>query len=169
MKKLGVIILIALVGICSCKMGYASWHHLLRPASKVITNVKEDKQPASYTKKYEAEVFSQTELPDSGEFKCYYVKIRLPKDTINYLPFIKVFLPGMIDIENIPYAKVKADFFLHNDTINKYNSVIWIYKNNPPAEAHNSTIINYLGFGIVWLLLFLCLIVLIFSNFHKTK
>ncbi|MBO7143704.1 MAG: hypothetical protein J6W13_02635 [Salinivirgaceae bacterium] len=169
MKNLGVIILIALFSLSSFKMGYASWHHLLRPASKVITNVKEDKQPASYTKKYEAEVFSQTELPDSSEFKCYYVKIRLPKDTINYLPFIKVFLPGMIDIENIPYAKVKADFFLHNDTVNKYDSAVWVYTNNSPNVDRSVAIMDYLGFGIVWLLLFLCLIGFIVGNFHKTK
>ena len=134
MKKLGVIILIALVGLCSCKKGNNSWHHLMRPANKA-TNIAKDKQPASYTKKYEAEVFSKTELPDSGEFKCYNVKIRLPKDTINYLPLIKIFLPGMIDIENIPYAKVDADFFMHNDTVNKYNSVIWVYKNGFPYSS----------------------------------
>ena len=133
MKKLGVIILIALVGLCSCKRGNASWHHLLRPASKAA-NIKEDKQAASYTMDLTPKVLFKEELADSAEFKCYHVKLQLPEDTMCYLVFNRVGLPDVIGIEEIPYAKVKVDFFLHNDTINKYDSATWIYCNGASCK-----------------------------------
>lgn len=128
MKNLGVIILIALVSLCSCKRGNTSWHHLLRPASKTL-NIKEDKQAASYTMDLTPKVLSKEELADSAEFKCYHVKLQLPQDTMAYLALNRVGLPGVIGIEEIPYAKVEVDFFLHNDTVNKYDSAVWVYKN----------------------------------------
>lgn len=131
MKNLGVIILIALVSLCSCKRGNTSWHHLLRPASKAL-DIKEDKQAASYTMDLTPKVLSKEELADSAEFKCYHVKLQLPQDTMAYLALNRVGLPGVIGIEDIPYAKVEVDFFLHNDTVNKYDSAVWVYKNGIP-------------------------------------
>jgi len=133
MKNLGVIILIALVSLSSCKKGNTSWHHLLRPASKAL-DIKEDKQSASYTMDLTPKVLSKEELADSAEFKCYHVKLQLPQDTMAYLALNRVGLPGVIGIEEIPYAKVEVDFFLHNDTVNKYDSAVWGYKNGRPLK-----------------------------------
>ena len=129
--KTWAFILIVLLSLSSCKKGNTSWHYLLRPANKA-TNIAKDKQPASHTKEYEAEVFSKTELADSAEFKCYHVKLQLPQDTMAYLALNRVGLPGVIGIEDIPYAKVEVDFFLHNDTINKCDSAVCVYKNGIP-------------------------------------
>jgi len=163
-------ILIALVSLCSCKRGYAaSWFRLLRPASKVITIVKEDKQTASCTIDLTPKVLSKEELADSAEFKCYHVKLQLPQDTMAYLALGRIGLPGVIGIEEIPYAKVKVDFFLHNDTVNRYDSAVWVYTNNSPNVDRSVAIMDYLGFGIFWLFLFLCLIGFIVGSFRKNK
>lgn len=168
--KTWAFILIALVSLCSCKRGYAaSWFRLLRPASKVITIVKEDKQTASCTIDLTPKVLSKEELADSAEFKCYHVKLQLPQDTMAYLALGRIGLPGVIGIEEIPYAKVKVDFFLHNDTVNRYDSAVWVYKNEPPEEIRSTLIINYLRFGIFLLLPFLCCIILITKSFRKNK
>lgn len=127
MKRCLVIIVIVLLGITSCKRGDTSWRYLVRSANKAIS-IKKNKKDTSFTSDYGAKILSKTKLPDSAGFKCYDVKIQLPKDTANYLTFIKVGLPGMIGIENIPHAKVKTEFYLLNDTVNKYNSALWIYE-----------------------------------------
>ena len=168
--KTWAFILIALVSLCSCKRGYAaSWFRLLRPASKVITIVKEDKQTASCTIDLTPKVLSKEELADSAEFKCYHVKLQLPQDTMAYLALNRVGLPGVIGIEEIPYAKVEVDFFLHNDSVNRYDSAVWVYKNDPPEEIRSTLIINYLRFGIFLLLPFLCCIILITKSFRTNK
>ncbi|MBO7145385.1 MAG: hypothetical protein J6W13_11250 [Salinivirgaceae bacterium] len=168
--KTWAFILIALVSLCSCKRGYAaSWFRLLRPASKVITIVKEDKQTASCTIDLTPKVLSKEELADSAEFKCYHVKLQLPQDTMAYLALGRIGLPGVIGIEEIPYAKVEVDFFLHNDTVNRYDSAVWVYKNDPPEEIRSTLIINYLRFGIFLLLPFLCCIILITKSFRTNK
>jgi hypothetical protein len=127
MKRWGVIVVIALLGLSSCKRGNTSWRSLMRSANQA-TNIEKDKKDTSFTTSYGANVLSKTELPDSAGFKCYNVKIQLPKDTTNYLTFIKVGLPGMIGIEAVPHAKVKTELYLLNDTVNKYNSALWVFE-----------------------------------------
>lgn len=168
MKNLGVIILIVLLSLCSCKKGNASWYRLLRPARMALF-IKEDKQTASCTIDLTPKVLSKEELADSAEFKCYHVKLQLPQDTMDYLALNRVGLPGVIGIEEIPYAKVEVDFFLHNDTVNRYDSAVWVYKNDPPEEIRSTLIINYLRFGIFLLLPFLCCIILITKSFRTNK
>lgn len=127
MKRWGMIILVALLGLSSCKRGNNSWRYLVRSANQA-TNIEKDKKDTSFTTSYGAKILSKTEPTDSAGFKCYDVKIQLPKNTANYLTFIKVGLPGMIGIEDVPLAKVKTEFYLFNDTVNRYNSALWVYE-----------------------------------------
>lgn len=103
----------------------------MRPANQA-TKLNKDKKRISDTPNLTPKVLFKEELADSAEFKCYHVKLQLPEDTMCYLIFNRVGLPGIIGIENTPYAKVTADFFLHNDTVNKYDSAVWVYKNGIP-------------------------------------
>lgn len=132
MRKLGFILLIVLFSLSACRKG-RGLNRIIRHANRAFDS-KEEKQTESYVIEYDMQVLSKTELPDSGDFKCYSVKIRLPKDTTNYFPMIKVFLPGGIGIDDIRYAKVNVDFFLHDDIVNKYNSTTWAYNNGFPMK-----------------------------------
>lgn len=132
MKKLFIITLITLVGLCSCKRGRSSLRHILRPAHRAVNLSNEDDSQNSFSKDFTPKILSKEELSDSAEFKCYHVKIQLPQDTMCYLAFNRVGLPGLIDIETVSSAKVTADFYLHNDTANKINSATWFYKNGLP-------------------------------------
>lgn len=127
MKNCFLLIIIIASCFLSCKNSNTSWHYLVRSASKASQIEDTGKDDKSLVKTYDFRVMSVETGADTLDRMFYKVRIVLPPDTLHYFPYTSIGLPSIIGIADVPKALVKAQYFLHTDTVNVYTTRFIMY------------------------------------------